>query len=85
MVKKKDEIESWVGITRYDIDALLKFLRGNMYDSTFGEYANKLEHQLSKRLPEVDIVSHLEGSPALFNMMFGKGKRPKKIDVSRYL
>lgn len=80
-LKKKDEIESWVGITQYDIMKLESFLKKNYYS----EILKKIKTNLPKDLPETDIGSYLEGKPSLFNMMWGTKKVPKDFDYKKYL
>jgi len=81
-LKEDDKIESWIGITRYDIAKLLLFVRGNNK-----KLAKAIQSSLPSGLPETNIVSHLDGHPSLFSLMFGaQGKEwPKDFDLKRYL
>jgi len=84
IVKNNTLIESWVGITKYDIQVLHRFLHNDCCNTDMSK-AIESNYPIDT-LPEIEVNSFLtDGTPSLFNMFFGKKGRGKDIDIKRYL
>jgi hypothetical protein len=83
-VTPEEEVEPWVGVTKWDLEELVTFLRESHICDAYIEAVQKEID--SYDFPEVDITSYLEGNPSLYSMMWGKKKGIKEgMSVKEYL